>query len=204
MTRTFDANGNVLTQTTNGVTTTNTYDGVGNKITQTDANGHATHFANYVAGLPESITDPLGNITKSVVAQNGTVTQTTTPKGETTTYTYGPLYRLTSITPPIHLPTTLTWSDSASGTTMTMTRDKAVTTVHYNSLGKPLSTETSDGTSGNATYETYDALNRVMSKTYPTTIGNTGAPGTTFNYDALNRPLTTTQTGRFTTPLRLS
>ena len=199
VTQSFDGNGNLLSASHNGVTTRFTYDSAGNKLTQTDADGNITHFANYVAGLPQTITDPLGNVTKEVVNQNGTVTSKTTPKGETTTYTYGPLYRLTGITPPIHLPTTLSWTDNANGTTVVMTRGKDVTTIHNNSLGGTLSNEETDGTAGHATYQTFDALNRVISKTYPTTLGNTGVTPITTTYDALNRPLVITQPGGFTT-----
>ena len=197
--RHYDNNGNLLVESHNGVTTTYTYDSAGNKLTQTDANGHVTHFASYVAGLPQVITDPLGNVTKEVVNQNGTIATKTTPKGEATTYTYGPLYRLTGITLPTHLPTTLSWNDNANGTTMVMTRGKEVKTLQYNSLGKPVATIENDGINSHAVYRTYDSLNRLISQTYPTTVGNTGASAIDYRYDALNRPLLFTQAGNFTT-----
>jgi len=202
ITRSFDTNGNLTSESVNGVTTHFTYDSGGNKLTQTDADGHTTHFATYVAGLPETVTDPMGHVTKYAVNTNGTVSTMTTPMGETTHYTYGPLYRLTGIVPPLHLATSLAWNDTSGGTTMTMTRGKHVKTIQYNSLGKPTATIDSDGTTSHAVYQAYDNLNRLVKQTVPTTVGNTSAPGTTFTYDALNRVTSQTQAGSFTTHMQ--
>lgn len=199
ITRAFDANGNMINETDNGVGTTFAYDGAGNLTSKTDAAGNVSTYANYIAGLPGVVTDPMGNKTTYAVQPSGIITSITDPMGKTIQYNYGALYRLTGITPAINAATSLTWTDNANGTTMVMTRGGQVTTLQLNSMGKPLSTVSTGGTSSSAFYNTYDPLDRLASKSFAVAAGTASPPGVSYTYDALDRVLTATEAGGYAT-----
>jgi RHS repeat-associated protein len=134
---TYDATGNVLTQTDSlGNTTTYTYDPVFSKITSmTDPLGNKTTYAYDSAGNLIKKTDPNSNVTTLVRNSFGQVTQATDALGKTTTYSYDSSGNVVSIADPLGNKTSLAYDQISRSV----------------DLRDPL---------GVASHVTYDALNR--------------------------------------------
>ncbi len=192
---TFDSLGNLLTHTVDGVKTTYTYDAHGNVTSKTNALGQKTTFADYQAGLPQTVTDPLGAVKRFVVQNNGTVTSATDPLGNTTTYQYDPLYRLSLITPPLHAPTKLLWQDRPTGSTQTVIRGPSQQVTAFDGWGNPISVDTEDTTQKihRRVIRRYDAEKRCVFKSYPNQ-----TTGVVTRYDPLNRITRIEQAAPFT------
>lgn len=195
--REFDAYGNIITENLNGAATNYTYDPLGNLTRSTDALGHITLFSNYMAGLPQQITDALGQVSKMSVANNGTITSKTDKNGYTTSYTYDPLYRVSSVTPPIHQPISITWNDSQSGSSATMVRGQHKIVNNFTAYGDTLSTTESGGAYTRNVFRSYDAERRPTFVSYPVA-GSTPGAGIATTYDPLDRVLSVTEAGSYT------
>lgn len=173
-TRTFDTNGNLLSYTKDGVTTSFTFDAQGNVATKTLPRGLQIRYANYKRGLSQQETQPEGITVTRVVDDAGNVTSETNGEGKTTSYTYDGLNRVTSITYPAGNRKSITYTANSK----TATRGNLVETVQYDGFGRT----TSITLGGIATTFAYDALGRKTFESQP------GASiGTRYQYDALNR-----------------
>jgi RHS repeat-associated protein len=189
---TYDANGNVLTETDAlGNTTTYAYDPVFNKVT--------------------SITDPLGHTTTFTYDVRGNLLTQTDENGHTTSYTYDQAGLLTAINDPLNQQTTLTYD--AFGNLVAITNALGHTTSFgYDAVSRQVGTTDALGRSSQTVY---DALDRVVLTTDPlgnathftydpmgNLLGVTDAlnHSTTFDYDLRNRLKTrTTELGYFET-----
>lgn len=169
--RTFNSTGELLDQTENGVKTSYTYDAAGNIASITNALGYVTKLQNYVAGMPQLITDAAGHQFKFVINPNGTITSYTDGLGNKTSYEYDSMYRLTKLIPPIGEPITLTWHNftAPSGqATKTVTRGNFKTTSWFDGFGRTTSTaQYNNGKAINLVKIRYDAYGREMFRSYP-------------------------------------
>lgn len=174
VTRTFDANGKVLSQTRDGVVTQYTYDPQGNLASQTRPGDRVYTFSNYKRGIPQTEAQPEGITLTRVVDDAGNVTAQTDAEGGVTRYTYDAANRVTSMTPPIGTAKTFAYAP----TSQTTQRGVLIETTQYDPFGRAAST-TLDGIT--TRYE-YDALGRRTFVSHP------GATtGTRYQYDALGR-----------------
>ncbi len=194
--RNYNSAGELISESDDGTTTTAQYDATGDIISQTNALGKTTQYADYVAGYPQTITDPKGDVTKNVISAEGLLIQRTDPLGHTTKYTYDNDFRLLSITPPLGVVTTWTYTpytSPANMTTITKTHgNKKVTTV-YNTLGLPDHTILYNGTTPvNETWFGYDDYGRQSFVSQPSAYGLATVLGTQTTYDIFDRPLTVT------------
>jgi len=115
-----------------------------------------------------------------VINPDGTV-QSETIGGRTTAYAYDPLFRVTSVQPPVGNATTTVYDDAAG--TSTTTRGSFVVTQTVDGFGRRLSTSDNLGVS---TAIEYDPQGRVIHTTPP--YGNgVAAAWTTLTYDGLDR-----------------
>ncbi|WP_442838740.1 hypothetical protein [Acinetobacter baumannii] len=172
--RTYDNNGNLLTENKDGIINSNTYDSQGNIATSVNANGVTTTFSNYKRGIAQTEVQPEGVTITRVVDNAGNISSETNGAGHKTSYTYDELDRVTSVTPPTGNKTTITYTP----TSKTTTRDNLVEVVNYDGFGRP-----KDSTKGGIkTTHQYDAFDNKTFESYP---GLT--TGTAFTYDALNR-----------------
>ncbi|WP_274562895.1 DNRLRE domain-containing protein [Streptomyces spiramyceticus] len=79
----------VASATADDYMSTTTYDGYGQPLKQTDANGHATTYADFgPAGYPAKITDALNHSTSFVYDERGNTTEVVNAKGAKVTQTY--------------------------------------------------------------------------------------------------------------------
>jgi YD repeat-containing protein len=178
---TYNSQGQLLSTSQNGVKTSYTYNSLGDIASETNPLGGIWKFANYMYGLPESVTDPLGNITIYKINPNGTVASQTTASGNTTSYTYDSMLRLTSITPATGNKTTISW-DTNNQNSKTITKGSLVTTTTYNALGKPINLTETDGNNTSTINYKYDQLGNNIFTSYPNS-----SYGIQKTFDALGR-----------------
>ncbi len=174
-TRTWDANGNLLSATKDGVATSYTRHATGDIWTVTRPRGLVTTYTNYVRGIPQNEAQPESVNIARVVSDAGNVTSESNGEGQTTTFLYDGLNRLTRITPPAGNPTNISYT----ATTKTAARGalQQITTLD----GFARTTGVSTG--GVQVTAAYDSLGR---KTYGSIVGYP-AIGHSFAYDILNR-----------------
>ncbi|OAH14145.1 LamG-like jellyroll fold domain-containing protein [Streptomyces jeddahensis] len=167
-TKQYDANNNLLTQTSQ------TYDGVGNLTSATDARGHTTRWTYDAAGTITQEVEPVDASTSITTTFGydaaGNRTRFTDGRGNSWRYTYTPWGQQEKVIEP----TTSTYSSTADSTT----------TFAYDADGQP-TTVTQPG--GVTTTMTYDANGQLK------TMSGSGAEAATakrsFSYDADGRVL---------------
>lgn len=188
---TYDANGNVLSQTTglnaDGTCpsnstcpkTTYAYDSAGRVLTEVAPLGNVTgnNPANYTTtyaydstGNLLSVTDPLGHQTSYTYDSLGNQLTATDPNGNRTAYTYDANNRVSSMQSGLRY-------DSSTGTYHCLTNNTCPTTSYTYDASGNLKTETDPR--GHVTTYTYDADNRLISVTTP--LGEK----TTYGYDTV-------------------
>jgi len=178
VTRSFDTNGNLLSLTRDGVSTSYTYDSQGNVATVTYPRSLTHTLSNYKRGIPQNEAQPEGvNITR-VVDDAGNVTSETNGDQRTTTYGYDLLNRLASITYPAGDPVSISYSPSWDVMKKTVTRGTLVETTTYDGFLRPASV-TLGGITRNFYY---DSNGRKSFASNPD-----ATIGTTYKYDALGR-----------------
>ena len=193
--RTFNTQGEMTSESDNGVTTTYGYDGTGNLTSETNALGQKTSYADYEAGYPQTITDPKGNATKNVINPAGMLMQSTDPLGHTTKYTYDAMFRPLSMIPPSGLPTTWTYTaypatpeastTAQTGTKKIVTMENSLGSVDYRDLS-------SGGTFINRIVYRYDMYGRSIFQSSPSTDQSASILGTYTTRDILGRIHTVT------------
>jgi len=182
--RVFDANGNVLSETKYGVKTGWTYDVQGNIATKTDALQNAISYQNYKLGIPQLENHPEGETLKRVVDSVGNVTSVTDGAGATTTYTYDGMSRIKSITHPLasSSPVNVVWNQNSR----VLTRGSFQETISFDGFGRE--TKRVAGGGGQSITQTfqYDSLGRRIFSSDPNS-----SLGTRTVYDILARPVQT-------------
>jgi RHS repeat-associated protein len=182
-----------------------TYDAVGNRLSMVDSQG-ATNYTYDNLYRPSNITSPNGSLQYTYDAVNRL--SISTPAG-TTTYDYDEAYQLVQVTDWEGQITAYDY-DNAGRLTTTQLPNGVLTTNSYDAanrlisiihkkettllesfsytldpVGNRLSMTDADGT----TSYTYDALDRLMTVSYPT-----GTPGTvSYTYDPMGNRLTMTE-----------
>lgn len=178
ITRTFDTNFNMLTETKFGVPTTYTYTSQGDVATRKDARNITTTYGSYYRGVPRTETQPESVTVSRVVSGVGNITSETDGENVTTGYGYDGLARLTSITHQLGNGVAVSWGTN----TRTVTRGGYQETTTYDGFGRETRVEYQGA--GAPVYRTtrYDAAGRAEFKSYPSS-----SLGMTYTYDALGR-----------------
>src|SRR6266496_2782831 len=180
ITRTFDANANLLSETRAGVTTSFTYTAEGDLASRTDARLKTWSYSNYFRGISQTETQPEGVIVTRAVSPAGNVTSETDGESSTTSFTYDDLNRVTSINHPLGNPVGVVWT----ATTRTVTRGSYRELLTYDGFAREASVRHTDTGAGETITQNYsvDSLGRRVFASYPN-----GTLGTGFVYDMLNR-----------------
>ena len=168
--RTFDAQGNLLSETenVNGATTRYTYDPVFNLPTSvTDALSQTTTFQRDAKGNLTAIVNPLGQTTTLGYNSTGLVTQITGPNGLVTAYAYNPAGQ----------PESITETPPTGGGIVRSTQ------LGYDQAG--LVTDISSAPDGITRQLDYDAQGRLLSVT------DTAGQSLEYQYDAAGNPTRT-------------
>jgi RHS repeat-associated protein len=178
--------GNVISVTGPGGTTTATYDGgrlatltdadgntssqfvnsAGFVVTSTAPDGSVTKYAYDPAGDLLSATDPLGGVTSATYDAAGNQLTYTDAGHYTTTYAYDDLYRLSTQTDPLGATQHFSY-DTAGDLTSYTDRNGAIDTASYNLLGELTTVKwgVSGSTAQDTTSYTYDNAGRVLTVT---------------------------------------
>lgn len=209
--RTYDSQGDMLTDSRYGLTTTYTYDLFGNVATKTDPNGNVTTYTStdiptyngYVAGIPKQIVHPDGGVIKQTINPEGTIASRTDANGNTTSYTYDAMNRLTSITPPApRAPTTISYSVVNNHDTVTRIQGNLKTITTLNGWGKPICIEKIDTNTSSPSdisqYIEYNADGSIYwksdwSNANEKQLHNGANVGTLYDYDPLGRLIKVTR-----------
>ncbi|MGA3325824.1 MAG: RHS repeat-associated core domain-containing protein [Terriglobia bacterium] len=207
----YDANGNLLSTTSNGLTTSYNYNNNGTVATTTDVNGAQTTYSYTGTGgcnsaFPTSANLPLSLSTSATWDCNGgVVTKTIDANGNPTTYGYNdPLWRVTSITDPTGAQTVITYTPATIEGTLTFNGGSSSVDILANldGLGRVAVKQQrqSPGSSSFDSVQTrYDALGRAYQVSPPYSASADGSYGgsawNTTQYDALNRPTNVTDAG---------
>ena len=189
---TYDARGNVLTETTAygtalAAATLYTYDSADRLTSSTDPLGRTTNYQ-YDAldrlvqtTLPAAQTGADRLTTQSVYNNLGQLTQSTDVNGAVTTYTYNAAGQLATITTGASI---TTYAYNAYGDLLTVTDSLgAITRYEYNANGKLVATYTEDqtGASVQTSAVTYDAWGRTATET------NAAGVTLSYEYDKMDR-----------------
>ncbi|MFY9512535.1 MAG: RHS repeat-associated core domain-containing protein [Rubrivivax sp.] len=180
--RSFDANGNLLSQTRAGVSTSHTYDVQGNVASTTFPRGLTHTYANYHRGVARNETQLEGVTLYRTVSDAGFILSQTDGEGHTTSFAYDGIGRPIQVTPPVGNASVVAYGT----TTTTETRGSLVQTTQFDGFGRPTRVETG----GVPVVWSYDTLGR---KTFESIRGYTNI-GDVFQYDALDRLTRVTHT----------
>lgn len=179
--RNFDVNGNLLSETRYGVTTSFTYTSNGDVATRTDANGNTTSYGPYSLGIPTQESDSIGTKIIRTIDAAGNITSQTDGVGAKTQYTYDGLNRLISIQHPLGNPVSVSWTPSSR----TVTRGAYIESTKMDGYGRVTSLTHQDTGTNTTLAQTfvYDALGRQVFASYPN-----DAHGIRTTYDPLGMP----------------
>ncbi|GGX72900.1 hypothetical protein GCM10007392_45320 [Saccharospirillum salsuginis] len=182
----YDANGNLISETVNGLVTTFEYHSHGEVNLVEEPTGKTTVFESYKRGVPQSIEKPLGVHENIVVNDTGTIRSFENGVGDKTLYEYDGLGRITKITFPIGLPVNIDYSYNER----TLTRGPFKQIDQYDSLGNVVKVEYQDTSTSEVvwTHYEFDPLGRKVFESLP----NEESRGTVYEYDALNRIIAST------------
>ncbi|UXY14188.1 hypothetical protein N8I74_12760 [Chitiniphilus purpureus] len=187
LSRDYDALGNLLRETRDGVVRSFTYQADGQLASATDPRGFTTRYSNYHRGLPRTevrpvatgvvnAACPLGSdltLTRTV-DDYGNVTSLTNGRRLTTGYQYDAMNRLIAITPPQGAATQISWQ----ATGRTLTRGSYSDSQSWDGFGRPVASTVN----GITVTRRFDAAGRQTFESHPNqSVGDSTA------YDALNR-----------------
>jgi len=191
VTFTYDAVGNRLSLVDIQGTTTYAYDNLYRPTNINSPNGSLQYTYNAINRL--SVTSPAGITSYAYDASNKMV-QVTDWEGQITIYDYDDAGRLTTTLLPNGVLTTNTYDIANRLTNITHKKDSTVLesfSYTLDPVGNRLSMTDGDGT----TNYTYDALDRLLTVSYPT-----GTPSTvSYTYDPMGNRLSMTEDGSTTT-----
>ncbi len=182
----YDANGNLESQTdgnghttkheygpdneqtkvtkADGSTAETGYDANGQVISQTDGDGHTTKYKRNVLGEVTEVIDPLSRTTKKEYDAAGNLTSLTDSSGRTTTYHYDAARRLTKQTYSDGTTPDVEYEYDADGNRIKMVDGTGTSTYHYDELNRL--TEATNGHGDSTAYE-YDLAGNQTKITYP-------------------------------------
>jgi YD repeat-containing protein len=182
VTRSFDGNGNLLSENDNGVATTYTYYATGDLKTHTDARNYTTTYSDYYRGIPRTESQPENVTVKRTVSDAGDIMSVTDGELATTSYQYDGLDRLTQIQHPLGNPINVTWTANKRS----VVRGNFKEDRTYEGFGRESDLLYTDTTSGETihTSNQYDAAGRRIFSTYPN-----ASVGSYFWYDTLGTTL---------------
>jgi RHS repeat-associated protein len=186
VTLTYDAYGNVLTQTDGlGDTWTFTYDPVFNHVTSatdplgnvtahsydvrgnliriTDARGNSKVFTRDANGLVTAVQDEVGNVLKLTYDPLGNLISASNPLGQTTRYSYDGASRPIAKLDPLGRTSTVAYNPGDQATMLT-DGNGHTTQLVYDAAGFPLSLTDANG---GKTSLAYDSAGRLSSRTDP-------------------------------------
>lgn len=172
--RGFDANGNLISITSDGITSSYGYDAQGNVTSVTTPRNTVYRYGNYKRGVPQTESQPENISISRAVSDAGNVTSETNGEGKTKTFTYDMMNRVTRVGFPIGSNVSISYTATAK----TATRGGLTEATSYDGFGRPVRVILGGVT---RTYF-YDALGRMTFESNP------GASiGTSYQYDILNR-----------------
>jgi len=196
---TYEANGNLSSQTDANSDTTNfgynsngdltsvtdplshtlsyTYDDVGNMLTQTDANSHTTSLAYDQLNRLTSVTNALSQQTTFGYDANGNLTSTTDAESNTTTNSYDALNRLSRVTDALSNQTNYSY-DQMDNLKTIEDAESHTTTFSYDAANQLISE--SDPLSNSTTYS-YDNAGNLVNRT------DANGDSTSYTYDNADR-----------------
>jgi YD repeat-containing protein len=182
ITRTFDPNGNLLTENRYGVPAIYTYTLQGDVHTKQDARGNMTTYDSYERGIPQTESQPEGVTITRVVSDAGNITSQTDGENATSGYGYDGLNRLTSITHPRGNPVTVSWAANSR----TVTRGSYREVVTFDGFGRQSQVQHTDTATSEVITQSYayDPLGRRVWASYPN-----DTVGTCFVYDIVGQTL---------------
>lgn len=178
-TRSWDAAGNLLSESVDGVVTAYAYDAAGNISRITRPGGRIYSYASYYRGIPERETWPEGIAIARNVNSAGNVVSETNGEGWTTGYLYDDINRLTRVTPPRGNLINISYGTSQR----TVTRGALIETTKFDGFGRPA--ELSVG--GIVRIQKYDGAGRRIFDSNPGASA-AGAIGRTYALDIIGRP----------------
>jgi YD repeat-containing protein len=182
ITRTFDPNGNMLSETRYGVPTAYTYTLEGDMASKTDARSNTVFYTSHFRGVARSETHPEDVVISRTVSNAGNVLSETDGEFKTTSFGYDGMNRITSIIHPIGNPVTVAWGAN----TRTVIRGGFQEVTAFDGFGRRSSVVHSDGTGGTITQTfAYDPIGRKKFASYPN-----ASVGTYFTYSAADHLLT--------------
>jgi YD repeat-containing protein len=173
-TRSFDGNGNLLSISRNGVTTSYMYDSGGNIATMTAPRSLVHTYGAYHRGVAQSEAQPEGISISRIVSDAGNITSETNGEGKTTTYDYDGQDRVTRIGYPTGTATTISYGPNSKS----VTRGALTENTIYDDFGRVASITLG----GVARTFKYDALDRRTFESDPGTLTGTG-----YEFDNFNR-----------------
>lgn len=183
--KTYDANGNMLTNSRFGMAKSYTYyPATGDLWTYRDQNNNQTTYSSYKRGIAQIEDQPDVTRVSRVINNDGTIASFTDGGGYQTGYQYDGLGQLTRITPP-DLKTVI--SITHGKTSRILTRGAFKQTVGYDGFGRVASVtneDTATGTKSVVKYQ-YNALGEKVFESYPAT--TLSSSGIDYVVDALGR-----------------
>lgn len=185
ITRSFDGNGNLVSETKFGVNTSYAYFGNGALQSRTDANLNVTSYSGYVRGTAQTEQRPAGVTIARTVDPDGNITSQSDGAGNVYSYTYDGLRRMTSKTPPRGTMTNIAWNGAATRDVM---RGGYVESTSFDGVGSPYLVTRS----GVKTLSAYDPFLRKTYETLPGAVTQTAqgtyqSSGTTARLDLIGR-----------------
>ncbi len=180
ITRLFDANFNLSTESRYGVATSYAYTGEGDISQKTDARSNSIGYGVYLRGIPQTETQLEGVTISRIVSNDGNVVSQTDGEGATTTYQYDGLNRLTNIGHLLGNSVSVAWLPNSR----TVTRGPYRETVTFDAFGRQNQVQHTDSTSGQVITQNYgyDKLGRRIFASYPNDVFGTG-----FQYDMIGQ-----------------
>lgn len=182
LTRSFDGLGRLQGVTQDGVATTFIPNSDGSVSQATFPRGLVHTYSNYKRGIPQTETQPEGISLARVVSDSGNVLSETNGRGFATTYAYDGLNRVTQISPPRGVVTTISYGQ----TSKSASRGGLTESTQYNGFGRP----TSVTLGGIVRTYTHDPLGRMTFASNPSS-----GIGTAYQYDILDRVTFVTNAG---------
>ncbi len=179
--RTLDPNGNLLSESRFGVTTSYTYWPAGDVSTKKDARNNTVTYGTYHRGIPLSETHPESVSIARTVSDAGNVLSEADGEQSTTSWQFDALNRPTKITHAAGNPVNVAWTPTSRTTTRGAYRE-AVTYDGYGRESQVVHTDTGTAQSVAVTYKV-DKLGRRTFTSHP----NNSAVGTYQQLDILGQ-----------------
>jgi len=176
----FNALNEVVSTTTNGITTGYSYHATGELYSTTDAQLNTTTYGDYKRGVAQSLAYPENIMEFYSVNDDGTLASYTNGENDRVNYAYDSMNRIQQITFPEKLPVDIAYQANSRQ----LTRGNLQITDFYTATGQLHRNEVLDvtGTEAVITTKTYDAQGKLQFTSLPNSPLGQG-----YRYDALGR-----------------